>query len=81
MTGAVTGFDVSWVSVDVACNTTPGEPRLLAVRLATDRQRFAVVTVTMPWDAAWAPPYTGEEKYPYGNLREINNKGRTELMM
>ena len=69
VTNHTDGFDVRTFSVRMKCDTTPGTPNVLVVRVPEDRPRFPVITVTMPGGMPWAAPYAGEERRAYDPMQ------------
>lgn len=69
VTNHTDGFDVRTFSVRMKCDTTPGTPNVLVVRVPEDRPRFPVITVTMPNGMPWAAPYAGEERRTYDPMQ------------
>lgn len=57
---------MSWFEYTVRTAAKPGRPHLLVARLASDRERYTTISLTMPKDAPWAAPYAGEEKHVAG---------------
>ena len=62
VTAAPKGFELKWFAYLINTAGRAGQPHLLVVETANDRERYTTVSLTVPRGEPWSAPYGGQEK-------------------